>query len=228
MEKKYKLTESGLNKLVNKILNEQNTQQVYNDIANSIQAKMSGLNFGKDAKDIEEILLYRIKNMNDWEGLKKAFGKRDGKNLEEWITGEWRLDLKKILKGVRDNDTKYRQEDSQYNPGSKIRLITNRQFIQARAYQYASIMRASGKRELEVDIKNATVVKRDKDAIVVKASYVNYYSVSDYKRGEEYPKSETLSNVCIRIKFSDIIEWRGDSLQVEWLSNFVKSYVVTC
>ena len=67
MEKKYKLTESGLNKLVNKILNEQNTQQVYNDIANSIQAKMSGLNFGKDAKDIEEILLYRIKNMNDWE-----------------------------------------------------------------------------------------------------------------------------------------------------------------
>ena len=223
-----RLTETDLTRLVSKIINEQNTQQVYNDIADYIQAKMSGLNFAEDAKDIEETLFNRIKNMNDWEGLKKAFGKRDGKNLEEWINGEWRLNLKKILKMIGDNDTKYRQEDLKYNPGSKIRLITNRQLIQARAYQYASIMRASGKRELEVDINNATVVKRDKDAIVVKASYVSYYSVSDYKRGEEYPKSKTLSNVCIRIPLSEIIQWRDDSLQVEWLSNFVEARIVTC
>ena len=224
-KKVIRLTESDLVRLVKKVISEQNTQQDYKQIADYLHSKMKGLNNAKDAEDIETTISNRIKNMNDWEGVKKAFGERDGINLEGWINAEWNLNLKKILKRIKDIDTKYREEDLKYNPGSKIRLITNRQFIMGRAYNYASTM--GDKDELEVDINDAVVVKRDKDAIVVKAPYVSYYNVSERKRGE-YPKSETMTNVCIRIPFSEIIEWRDDSLQVRWFSNSVKSRVVTC
>jgi hypothetical protein len=220
-----RLTESDLVRLVKKVINEQNTQDDYKEIADYLHSSMEGLSSGKDAENIESIIINRIKNKNDWEGVKKAFGVRDGENLEQWLSGEMRIDLKQIMNWIGEKETKFRKEDSMYNPGSKIPLITNRQFIMGRAYNYSSTM--GDKQELEADIENATVVKRDKDAIVVKAKFVKYYSVGERRTGE-YPKPIMAYDVCIRIPFDEIIEWRDDTLQVRWLSDFVGSHIVQC
>jgi hypothetical protein len=234
MYKNFNLTESEREQILNmhtkhgykKPLNEQDTSgQNYKDIADALYNSMKGLSSSEDAENIKSIILNRIKNKNDWEGVKRAFGVKDGENLEQWLSGEMRIDLKQILGWIGEKETQYRKEDSMYNPGTKIRLITNRQFIMARAYQYASTM--GDKEELSVDMTDSVVVKRDKDAIVVKSKYVTHYSVGERRRGE-YPKQESLNDVCVRIPFSEIIQWNGDSLQVRWLSDFVKSRIVPC
>ena len=39
---------------------------------------------------------------------------------------------------------------------------------------------------------------------------------------------QRLNNPCIKIPFSEIIEWRDDTLQVRWFSDFVGNRVVPC
>ena len=209
-------------------LNEQSvpTQQDYLDIADALYNSMKGLSTSDDSENVESIIINRIKNKNEWEGVKRAFGVRDGESLEQWIQGELRLNMSDIMRFINQNDGEFKKQDSMYNVGSKIPLITNRQFIIARSYQYAERMR--NKQELKLDIDNATVVRRDKDGIVVKVPYVNYYEVGERKDNEPYPKQQRLNNPCIKIPFSEIIEWRDDTLQVRWFSDFVGNRVVPC
>ena len=209
-------------------LNEQPTptQQDYLDIADALYNSMKGLSTSDDSENVESIIINRIKNKNEWEGVKRAFGVRDGESLEQWIQGELRLNMSDIMRFINQNDGEFKKQDSMYNVGSKIPLITNRQFIIARSYQYAERMR--NKQELKLDIDNATVVRRDKDGIVVKVPYVNYYEVGERKDNEPYPKQQRLNNPCIKIPFSEIIEWRDDTLQVRWFSDFVGNRVVPC
>ena len=205
-------------------LNEQSvpTQQDYLDIADALYNSMKGLSTSDDSETVESIIINRIKNKNEWAGVKRAFGE----SLEQWIQGELRLNMSDIMRFINQNDGEFKKQDSMYNVGSKIPLITNRQFIIARSYQYAERMR--NKQELKLDIDNATVVRRDKDGIVVKVPYVNYYEVGDRKDNEPYPKQQRLNNPCIKIPFSEIIEWRDDTLQVRWFSDFVGNRVVPC
>ena len=209
-------------------LNEQSvpTQQDYLDIADALYNSMKGLSTSDDSETVESIIINRIKNKNEWAGVKRAFGVRDGESLEQWIQGELRLNMSDIMRFINQNDGEFKKQDSMYNVGSKIPLITNRQFIIARSYQYAERMR--NKQELKLDIDNATVVRRDKDGIVVKVPYVNYYEVGERKDNEPYPKQQRLNNPCIKIPFSEIIEWRDDTLQVRWFSDFVRDRVVPC
>ena len=169
-------------------LNEQPTptQQDYLDIADALYNSMKGLSTSDDSETVESIIINRIKNKNEWAGVKRAFGVRDGESLEQWIQGELRLNMSDIMRFINQNDGEFKKQDSMYNVGSKIPLITNRQFIIARSYQYAERMR--NKQELKLDIDNATVVRRDKDGIVVKVPYVNYYEVGERKDNEPYPK----------------------------------------
>jgi hypothetical protein len=208
------------------VIFEQNSQQVYKEIADYLYNSMKGLSSSEDSENVETIILNRIKNKNDWEGVKKAFGVKDGENLEQWLKGELRLDYNEIMGMINRNNDNFKKEDSMYNPGSKIRLITNRQFLMSRAYQYASTM--GDKKELELDINNATIIRRDKDGIVIKTDYVDYYPIPEYTRGKSLPKQERLTNPCIKIPFKDVIEWRDGTLQIRWFSDFVKSRVVPC
>ena len=208
------------------MVNEQSLPQDYQEIANYLYNNMEGLSSSENAENIKTIILNKIKNKNDWEGVKKAFGVRDGENLEQWLSGEMRINLNDILKTINQNDSSFRKEDAMYNPGSKIRLITNRQFVIARAHQYSDIM--GDKEELTLDIENATVIRRDKDGIVVKVPYVRYYNVGERKRGTQPPKEERLDNPCIKIPFKDVIEWKDDTLQIRWFSDFVSNHVVPC
>ena len=237
MYKNFTLTESEREQILNmhkehgygQPMNEQyqNTQKDYQEIADYFKGLMSGINVTSDASDnIETTIVNRINNKKDWEGVIKAFGVQDGQNLDQWLKGEFRIDFNRVMQLVNQKEGEFRKQDSMYNVGSKIRLITNRQFIMARAYQYAELMR--NKDELDVDINDATVIRRDKDGIVIKVSYVNYYNVGERQRGEPLPKQERMDNPCIKIPFSEIIEWRGDSLQVKWFSDWVKSRVVPC
>jgi hypothetical protein len=209
-------------------LNEQPTptQQDYLDIADALYNSMKGLSTSDDSENVESIIINRIKNKNEWAGVKRAFGVRDGESLEQWIQGELRLNINDIMRLINQNDSKFKKEDSMYNVGSKIRLITNRQFIISRSYQYSDIMR--NKQEFKLDIDNATVVRRDKDGIVVKVPSVNYYVVGEKKHDEPYPKQNTLYNPCIKIPFSEVIEWSDDALQVRWFCDFVVDKVVPC
>jgi hypothetical protein len=209
------------------VISEQNSQQVYKEIADYLYKSMKGLSSSEDSENVETIILNRIKNKNDWEGVKKAFGIKDGENLDQWLKGELRLNYNDIMGMINKNDSNFKKEDSMYNPGSKIRLITNRQFIMSRAYEYASINK--NKRELELDIDNATVIRRDKDGIVIKAGIVFYYPTGEYDmKKDSIPKQVRLDNPCIKIPFKDVIEWRDGTLQIRWFSDFVKSRVVPC
>jgi hypothetical protein len=210
------------------LLNEQSTptQQDYRDIADALYNSMKGLSTSDDSENVESIIINRINNKNEWEGVKRAFGVRDGENLEQWIRGELRLNINDIMRMINQNDSEFKKQDSMYNVGSKIRLITNRQFIIARSYQYAEIMR--NRQELALDINDATVIRRDKDGIVIKVPYVSYYEAGEKKDDEPYPKQQRLSNPCIKIPFSEIIEWRDDTLQIRWFSDFVGNRVVPC
>lgn len=226
MKKVIRLTESDLTRLVKRVIQEQTSQTNYQEIANYLYNSMKGLSDSEDAENVKSIIVNKIKNKNDWEGVKKAYGVRDGENLEQWIQGELRLNINDIMSMVNKNDSTFKKQDSMYNVGSKIPLITNRQLIMARSYKYASVM--GDKRELELDLKDCVVIRRTKDKIVVKASDIMYYDTDSYTMGKEIPKPKYMSNVCVEIPFTDIIEWRGNSLQIEWLSNFVKDHIVPC
>lgn len=211
-------------------LNEQSpqlTQKDYQEIANYFKGLMSGVNITSDASDkIETTIVNRINNKKDWEGVKRAFGVQDGQNLDQWLKGEFRIDFNRVMQLVNQKEGEFRKQDSMYNPGTKLRLITNRQFVMGRAYNYASSMR--DKEEMNIDMENATVIRRDKDGIVVKVPYVYYYNVGERQRGGPIPKQERMDNPCIKIPFSEIIEFRDDTLQVSWFSDWVKSRVVPC
>lgn len=236
MKKVVRLTESDLLRIIGKVISEmgntkplvseQSSPLTYQEIANLLYNNMKGLSSAEDAKNIRIIIQNRIKNKNDWEGVKKAFGVREGENLEQWLSGEMRINLDDILKTINQKEATFRKEDAMYNPGSKIKLITNRQFIIGRAYQFSDIMRDTD--ELELDIRDATVIRRDKDGIVIKAPYVYYYVVGERKIGEPSPKQERLFDPCIKIPFKDVIQWRDGTLQISWFSDFVKDHVVPC
>jgi hypothetical protein len=238
MYKNFSLTESEKEQILNmhkdhgykKPLNEQSpqlTQTDYQEIANYFKGLMSGINVTSDASDsIETTIMNRINNKRDWEGVKKAFGVQDGQNLDQWLKGEFRIDFNRVMQLVNQKEGEFRKQDSMYNPGTKLRLITNRQFVMGRAYNYASSMR--DKEEMNIDMENATVIRRDKDGIVVKVPYVYYYNVGERQRGGAIPKQERMDNPCIKIPFKEIIEFRDDTLQVSWFSDWVKSRVVPC
>lgn len=119
-----------------------------------------------------------------------------------------------------------KKQDSMYNPGSVIKLITNRQFIISRAYQYSDLNR--NKQELELDIENATVVSRDSNGFIIKVPRLQYYVKNERMVGEKIPETKYLANVCLKIKFSDIIEWVDNTLQIQWFSDFVPGRTTDC
>lgn len=202
----------------------QNNSEDWKGFANLLQKSMEGL--GTDEESINTIIYNRINNKSDWDNLQKAFGVRNGENLIQWLKGDLSsTEYSQLINWVNNTIKNAKKEDLKYNVGSKIKLISNRQFIIARAYQYSDVM--GDTEELELDINNATVVRRDKDGFVVKVPSVYYYAVSTRKSGS-YPKQKTLNNPCIKIKFTDIIEWDGDSLQIRWFANSVENKVVTC
>lgn len=213
-----------------KPLNEQRpqlTQQDYVQIANYFEKLMSGINLTSDASnEILTTIYNRINNKQEWEGVKRAFGVRDGQNLEQWLKSEYHIDYNEIMKAVNSQEDKFRKQDSMYNPGVTIHLITNRQFIVGRAYNYASSM--GDKRELELDMRDAKVIRRDNDGIVVKVPSLWYYEVGEYKLSGPIPNQKYLSNVCIKIPFEDIITFKDDALQVSWFSDKVADSLVAC
>ena len=100
-------------KLEKRILNEQSTSNNdYLKIANYLHASMDGLNTSEDAENVKSIIINRVKNKNDWEQVKKAFGVKDGENLEQWINNEMRLNLQDILDIINQNDTNFKKENS--------------------------------------------------------------------------------------------------------------------
>ena len=237
MYKNFKLTESEKEQILNmhkshgygQPLNEQSpqlTQQDYKEIANYFEELMSGVNLTSDASNNILTTIYnRINNKQEWEGVKRAFGVRDGQNLEQWLNNEFNIDYNEIMKAVNSKEGEFKKQDSMYNPGTVIPLITNRQFTVGRSYNYASTM--GDKVELNIDIKDAKVIRRDKDGIVIKAASIWYYDVDSYKRGES-PKPKNLSNVCVKIPFSEIIVYRDETLQLSWFADWVKSSIVPC
>jgi hypothetical protein len=237
MYKNFNLTESEKEQILNmhkdhgykQPLNEQSpqlTQKDYQEIANYFKGLMSGVNVTSDASDnIETTIMNRINNKNDWEGVKRAFGVQDGQNLDQWLKGEFRIDFNRVMQLVNQKEGEFRKQDSMYNPGTVIPLITNRLFTVGRAQNYASTM--GNQTELNVDIKDAKVIRRDKDGIVINAPTIWYYDVPSRKSGET-PKTKNLNNACVKIPFSEIIEYKDETLQLRWFADWVKSRVVPC
>ena len=113
MYKNFKLTESEKEQILNmhkshgygQPLNEQSpqlTQQDYKEIANYFEELMSGVNLTSDASNNILTTIYnRINNKQEWEGVKRAFGVRDGQNLEQWLNNEFNIDYNEIMKAVK-------------------------------------------------------------------------------------------------------------------------------
>jgi len=210
-------------KLEKRILNEQSTSNNdYLEIANYLHASMDGLNTSEDAENVKSIIINRVKNKNDWEQVKKAFGVKDGENLEQWINNEMRLNLQDILNIINQNDTNFKKENSMYEVGTKIRLISNRQFVIGRGYNY-------GTNENILDMENVVVTKKDTDGIVVKVPYMYYQPEQEqFNTPKEKIQPKSLSNVCVKIPFKDIIQWREDTLQISWFTSSVDNHIVNC
>jgi uncharacterized protein YacL (UPF0231 family) len=210
-------------KLEKRILNEQSTSNNdYLEIANYLHASMDGLNTSEDAENVKSIIINRVKNKNDWEQVKKAFGVKDGENLEQWINNEMRLNLQDILNIINQNDTNFKKENSMYEVGTKIRLISNRQFVIGRGYNY-------GTNENILDMENVVVTKKDTDGIVVKVPYMYYQPEQEqFNTPKEKIQPKSLSNVCVEIPFKDIIQWREDTLQISWFTSSVDNHIVNC
>jgi uncharacterized protein YacL (UPF0231 family) len=210
-------------KLEKRILNEQSTSNNdYLEIANYLHASMDGLNTSEDAENVKSIIINRVKNKNDWEQVKKAFGVKDGENLEQWINNEMRLNLQDILNIINQNDTNFKKENSMYEVGTKIKLISNRQFVIGRGYNY-------GTNENILDMENVVVTKKDTDGIVVKVPYMYYQPEQEqFNTSKEKIQPKSLSNVCVKIPFKDIIQWREDTLQISWFTSSVDNHIVNC
>ena len=210
-------------KLEKRILNEQSTSNNdYLEIANYLHASMDGLNTSEDAENVKSIIINRVKNKNDWEQVKKAFGVKDGENLEQWINNEMRLNLQDILNIINQNDTNFKKENSMYEVGTKIKLISNRQFVIGRGYNY-------GTNENILDMKNVVVTKKDTDGIVVKVPNMYYQPEQEqFNTPKEKIQPKFLSNVCVKIPFKDIIQWREDTLQISWFTSSVDNHIVNC
>ena len=231
MKKIIRLTESELTRIVRRVISEQAkklTPQDYKEIANYFKELMTGLNVTSDAaNDIQQTIVNRINNKQDWEGVKKAFGVQDGQNLDQWLQNEYRIDYNMIMKLVNQKEGEFQKQNSMYNPGTVIRLITNRQMIIGRSYTYSSSM--GNTRELFVDIEGAKVIRKDKDGIIIKAESINYYDVDSYNSDtEKSPQQKFLYNVCVKIPFDKIIQRKDDTLQINWFASRVKDSVVPC
>ena len=224
-KKVIRITESQLRERIQLILNEQQRDRDYRSLADALYNNMKGLSMPSDSDHVYSILYNNVKTRSDWDSLRKAFGIRDGENLGQWLKGEMHIDYMKLINQLDQTMSQSSAEDRMYNPGSKIKNITNKQFLIARAYQYSDVM--NGKVETELSITDSTVVRRDAKGFVIKAKYVYFYDVSEYKAGQ-IPKQQTLYNVCLRIDFKDVIEWTDDVLQIQWHSNFVKGNIVPC
>ena len=119
MKRTIRLTEADLARIVRRVINEQPiglTQQDYQEIANYFKKSMTGLNFSnKAAKDIEETIINRINNKQDWEGVKKAFGVQDGQNLDQWLKNEYHIDYSKIMNLVNQKEGDFQKQNAMYN-----------------------------------------------------------------------------------------------------------------
>ena len=80
--KTIKLTESDLNRIVKKVINEDTTNPNYANLANMLEKAMKG--GGTDLEAIK-IVFDQINNKQDYLNLKKSFGMRAGQDLETWI-----------------------------------------------------------------------------------------------------------------------------------------------
>jgi hypothetical protein len=228
MKKVIRLTESDLTRIVRRVIKEQSqiSTQQWKSQAENLFRKMKGMNTPSDAKKIEEYITLNIKNKQDWENLKKAFGVRDGENLDQWLQGETWINYNKLMTIINNNQSKYESDDKKYNPGTKIPLITNREFIVGRSYNYSDTM--GDDVEMELDIRNSTIVKRTSNGIVVNVPYLEYYSKYERKMGGDLPKKERLQNVCLMIDFKDITGWNQGTLQIAWFSDWPKNKIVPC
>ena len=131
------------------------------------------------------------------------------------------------MKLVNQKEDEFQKQNSMYNPGTVIRLITNRQMIIGRSYTYSSSM--GDTQELFVDIQGAKVIRKDKDGIIIKAQSINYYDVDSYERGtKKYPEQKHLYNVCVKIPYDKIIQRKDDTLQINWFASTVKDNLVPC
>ena len=80
--KTVKLTESDLNRIVKKVINENTTNPNYANLANMLEKAMKG---GGTDLDSIKLVFDQINNKQDYLNLKKSFGTRGGQDLETWI-----------------------------------------------------------------------------------------------------------------------------------------------
>ena len=82
MKKVIRLTESDLNKIVKRVINEDTTNPNFANLENMLEKAMKG---GGTDLDTIKLVFDQIKTKEDYLNLKKSFGMRGGQNLETWI-----------------------------------------------------------------------------------------------------------------------------------------------
>jgi hypothetical protein len=184
---------------------------------------MSGM--GTDEDKIVGII-NQINTQKEWDELQRAYGKPDDQNLLQWLKSD--LDEETFNKILGDMRTKIdKQTDTDFfKIGSKIRLITNAEMIEGRAYTYSDTM--GDTRELELEIKDSVIVANNGTDIIIKVYTLWYYDVDSYKKGkDQIPKQKTMSQVCIKIPFNEMSRYE-DTIQVKWFASSVKDKIVPC
>jgi hypothetical protein len=237
MKKVIRLKESDLVRIVKRVLLEQveKSNDWYFKKAKELLDLMSGIDvkipFVNDTVDgiytenegkIIDIFK-QINTQEEWDKLKKAFGTPKGEGLVAWINDEFTsnpIELTDMYRRIEKNSL-----EQYIKVGTKIRLITNRQFIRGRAYTYSEVM---DEYEKELDMNDCTVVYSDKDKIKVKCAFVDYYEQVSEKRNTPAIHSKTLRNVCVEIPTKDIVSKESDTLQLTWFSPTVLRHIVTC
>ena len=228
MKKVIRLTESDLTRIVKRVINEQyNVRKDWELLSDRLEKDMTGLEFPGSLTDNQTIINYfytNIANKSDWDNLQKAFGVRKNENLKQWLKGDLSSsEYNSLMNWINTKIKTTNLTNQRTQPGAKIRLITNREMIISRSYQYASVMSET---EEILDINNATVVRKDNDGLVVKISHLNY-ATNDTRKTGERTKWGTLDNVCIKIPNKEM-SWVDDTIQVQWYSSWVKDRVVPC
>jgi len=237
MKKIIRLTESDLARIIRRVVLEQGEKNNdwYFQKAKELLDLMSGVDvkipFVTDTVDgiytenegkIKDIFK-QINTQEEWDKLKRAFGTPKGEGLVDWINDEFSdnpIELTDMYRRIEKNTL-----EQYIKVGSKIRLITNRQFIMGRAYTYSEVM---DEYEKELDMKDCTVVYSDKNKIKVKCDFVVYYEQYSEKRNTPAIHPKTLTNVCVEIPTKDIVSKESDTLQLTWFSPTVKDHIVAC